>query len=126
MLTGVGVWFAVDALVTFYYVLTPVESSLGTRGLMLAPQLLLFSLLAVLLAVLLALRAHRRGARLASSIFALAAILTVEQLAVEIPSARARVNLLVTTTPPLAIEGLAPRHADMCVNRFIVPISPLL
>jgi hypothetical protein len=87
VLTGVGVWFAVGALVTFYYMRTPIESSLGTRGLMLAPQLLLFSLLAVLLA----LRAHRRGARLASSIFALAAILTVEQLAVEIPSARAGV-----------------------------------
>jgi hypothetical protein len=43
VLTGVGVWFAVGALVTFYNMQTPIESSLGT--LMLAPQLLLFSLL---------------------------------------------------------------------------------
>lgn len=77
VLTAIGVWLAVVVVVTFYYMLNPVEMTgvgkLGNPRLMLVPHVLFVSILASLLCLL----AYRRKARLAASAFALAAILSV-------------------------------------------------
>ena len=77
LLTVIALWWAVRVVVTFCYLLKPVEMTglgrLGNSSLMLPSEALLASLLATVLCVL----AHGRGVRFAAIILALSAMLSV-------------------------------------------------
>ncbi len=77
LLTVIGLWWAIRVVVTFYYMLKPVEMTglgrLGNPSLMLPSEAIFAALLATVLCVV----AQGRGLRFATGIFALSATLSL-------------------------------------------------